>query len=358
MIKSAKATDNSIKLEWNAVSGADSYRIDRRASNQDDYKSVENNCKSLSFTDKNLKPGQKYYYRVYAKNSAGTSPRSDTYQTHTKPATPKKPSINRDSSSQLTISWDKVSGADEYKIYRRKYDKDKYEEIGTSKSTSYTDKKLSAGTQYFYRIAAVIKDEEGSEGNRKKVTIKSDESETKSHFTTGARPENNVDNDKPTNVILDWEKVKPKTKESFTYEIKRNGKTIKTGIKGTSYTDTTATPGVVYKYEIKTEGASWSTGEFYAGSKITKEIRLEPQNTTSMKISWDKPSGAPNGTQYTLFKYNNSSKKYDVHKENITSTSFTDTNLKAGETYQYYVQVRDSAGNYLTSTFGKSAKLD
>ena len=97
--------------------------------------------------------------------------------------------------------------------------------------------------------------------------------------------------------------------------------------------------------------------EFYAGSKITKEISVTPQSKTEMKISWDKPANVPSGAKYTIQKYDYAKKDYYKYAE-TNNTYYVDKNLKAGETYRYYIQVRDKDGNYLTSTFGKEAKLD
>lgn len=59
------------------------------------------------------------------------------------------------------ITWKKVSGVEKYTIYRSTSENGTYEKIGTSKTTSYTDKKASKGTTYYYKISIDYKDKDG-----------------------------------------------------------------------------------------------------------------------------------------------------------------------------------------------------
>ncbi len=374
-ITSCGATSaTSIEIKWDKVSGADKYKIVRHEVDGAKKKTITDNCTKTSYTDKKLESGHTYYYVVYAGKGKKWSDASKEWKTYTKPATPAQPEVNRETPNQLTITWKAVSGASKYKLeYHRADDvSNKWKSVpdnadyknNYTKKTSYTHKGLADGTKYNYRVIAIREGEIGQSGNKKLTQVKSDPSPIKTKFTKMSRPKNEVDNDNPSHVILSWSAVHGDKEKEYTYgyNVYRDGKKINNDIiKGTSYTDTGAGSDKVHKYEIEIMENGKSRGRngmFYAGAKITKEIRLEPQNTTSMKISWDKPAGAPNGVKYTLMKYNYSTEKYETYKENLTSTSFTDSNLNAGKSYRYYVQVRDSAGNYITSTFGKSAKLE
>lgn len=349
-ITSCGATSpTEIKLEWNKIPDVSKYKIVRTEVNSTNQKTFDN-ITDTKYTDTKLKSGTTYYYKVYAINSAGTSDASLVYKTYTKPSTPNQPKVHRDSSSQLTVSWDDISGATDYWVYRRKYNEDKSQKIATTKATSYTDTGLEAGTQYFYSIVAVRTGEIGLTDKHTTHSIKSEESPGKSHFTTGKHPSNDIDNNNPTHVILDWKDVKPKTKENFTYEIRRNGAAIKTGVNGTTYTDTTATQGEIYKYEIKTEGASWTTEEFYAAPKITDEISVTANDASSMRISWNKPRGVNDNLVYAIRRDGN-----EIGR--TTDTYYIDSGLTAGNTYTYYIQVRDKDNHYITSTYEKSAAL-
>jgi hypothetical protein len=58
-------------------------------------------------------------------------------------------------SSALHLSWNSVSEAVRYNIYRANTQTSSYGKIGESTSTSYTDEQVGSGAAYFYTIAAV-----------------------------------------------------------------------------------------------------------------------------------------------------------------------------------------------------------
>lgn len=55
-------------------------------------------------------------------------------------------------SKQAVIKWGKVSKATGYQVYRSTSKNGSYKKIATTKSASYTDKKLTGGKKYYYRI--------------------------------------------------------------------------------------------------------------------------------------------------------------------------------------------------------------
>lgn len=63
--------------------------------------------------------------------------------------------VSRSGSAAIKVSWSKVNGAAGYEVYR--YTGSKWTKIATTKSTSYTDKKVKKGTTYSYKIRAYAK---------------------------------------------------------------------------------------------------------------------------------------------------------------------------------------------------------
>lgn len=281
---------------------------------------------------------------------------------YTKPSTPEV-KVNRDSTSSLTLSWNKVSGADHYIVKYRKCKagttKPDYETLGTVKGTSYTHKNLSKGTQYCYRVIAVKEGNLGEAGAKKQKQVKSDY-KTKSGFTLFDRPKNELDND--GNVVLSWGKASGDN--TYAYRIERttasNQYTDLGRTTSLTYTDKTAPSGEICKYKITAlkSDDSYKTattiGEFYAGAKVQTKITLTPQNATTMRISWSNVKSAVN-VKYVVRKYVNNAW---VDVATTTNTYYDDKNLTAGNSYKYYVQVRDGSNNYLTSTFSASAVLE
>lgn len=355
-------SDTSVEIKWNKVSGAEKYKIVRHENSGENQKTITSDCKSTSYTDKGLKSGHTYYYVVYAGKDKKWSDASKEYKTYTKPSTPEV-KVNRDSTSSLTLSWNKVSGADHYIVKYRKCKagttKPDYETLGTVKGTSYTHKNLSKGTQYCYRVIAVKEGNLGEAGAKKQKQVKSDY-KTKSGFTLFDRPKNELDND--GNVVLSWGKASGDN--TYAYRIERTtasnqytdlGKTT-----SLTYTDKTAPAGEICKYKITAlkSDDSYKTattiGEFYAGAKVQTKITLTPQNATTMRISWSNVKSAVN-VKYVVRKYVNNAW---VDVATTTNTYYDDKNLTAGNSYKYYVQVRDGSNNYLTSTFSASTVLE
>ncbi|MBR2417961.1 MAG: fibronectin type III domain-containing protein [Clostridia bacterium] len=62
------------------------------------------------------------------------------------------------STSAIKLTWKKVTGADGYRVYQYNSKTGKYEKIKTLTGTSYTVKKLKAGTSYKFAVKAYTKD--------------------------------------------------------------------------------------------------------------------------------------------------------------------------------------------------------
>ena len=60
----------------------------------------------------------------------------------------------KSSSKNIKISWTKVDGALKYTVYRATSKNGSYKKIGTTKGGSYTDKKATVGTTYYYKVVA------------------------------------------------------------------------------------------------------------------------------------------------------------------------------------------------------------
>ena len=150
----------SIKLSWGKVSGATAYKIYRATSSGGTYKYVKATSSS-SYTDDGLSTGKKYYYKVRAyRTVSGTkvySSFSTVVSAKPVPAVPDDVKAARASFSSIKVSWSKVSGASGYEVYRAKSKSGTYSKIKTITSgstVSYTNKSLTAGKKYYYKVRA------------------------------------------------------------------------------------------------------------------------------------------------------------------------------------------------------------
>ena len=174
----AEATaEKEITVKWKLVPGATQYNIFRYNSKKKQYvyKDTTFNYdeKPDQYRDEDVCGGVTYYYKVVAVYKAnGITEVSDMSPAvnATAFATPDAPSrmtVRASGGKQLTVSWSKVTGATQYNVYRYKGADKQYHYIGTTfataaKPTEYADTGLNAGTSYYYKVVAVIKDGNGT----------------------------------------------------------------------------------------------------------------------------------------------------------------------------------------------------
>ena len=241
---------SSLKVKWNSVSGATSYRIDRRRSGDEAYSTIVSSTTSTSYTDVGLLAGEKYYYRVYALNGSVTSDRSESIGAYTQCDIPEITSAEANSTSSITIKWSYVNGASYYRIDRRKQTEDAYSTIVANHtgSRTYTDTGLVAGAKYYYRVYAV---------NDSSTSAKPD---GYGGYTQCEIPTiTSVVANSPSSITIKWNGVSG----AASYRIDRRKQaddaytTIVTGYTSKSYTDTGLEAGTKYYYRVYavTEGS-------------------------------------------------------------------------------------------------------
>ena len=181
---SAEATSSYIKVTWNSVSGATNYKVYRSTSSYGTYSYIDKTY-STSYSDYSVSEGTTYYYKVSAENSAGESSQSSyasakIASTVSKPSTPTGLSAKMTSAFTIELTWNSVSGAESYVVYRSTSSYGTYSKVGDTYSTSYTDM-VSANTTYYYKVSAKNSAGESSQSSYVSVSV-------------------DVDLDAPTNV--------------------------------------------------------------------------------------------------------------------------------------------------------------
>ncbi len=150
-----KDAENAV-LSWKAQPGATEYTVYAKTPYQSGYDYVTSTT-DTSFTQ-SVTLGAYYMYYVEAYNSTinigsgGEEPTVTVYK-H-KLGVPKVKSIKNAASRQAVITWSKVTNARKYVVYRATSKNGKYKKIATTTKTSFTDKKLKKGKNYYYKIKA------------------------------------------------------------------------------------------------------------------------------------------------------------------------------------------------------------
>jgi uncharacterized protein len=163
-----KGTSSKVKevpLEWQANPEKDInlYYIYRSTSDSDSFSSI-GEAKTSAHTDKNLKDGVTYRYRIQAKDNDGLlSDQSDVISATTKPK-PKAPENlqGKYEAGKAELSWSpsKETDISHYIVYEKVFMG--VEKIAETKTTNYSDGSIVKGKNKNYVVSAVDKD--GLEG--------------------------------------------------------------------------------------------------------------------------------------------------------------------------------------------------
>ncbi|HEX2924694.1 MAG TPA: fibronectin type III domain-containing protein, partial [Ruminiclostridium sp.] len=140
----ATATDKTITVSWDGVSGAIGYDVWVDGS-------VVNNDTATVFTHANLNPGTPHTYKVRARNAGGPGNWSSPVIKSTLPGSPDIP-VNLNAiplSSSVTITWNNVPGATGYDV------EVDGKVVNNGPNTNYIHNSLTSGTHHSYRVRSI-----------------------------------------------------------------------------------------------------------------------------------------------------------------------------------------------------------
>ena len=153
-LKTTKQTAKAITLKWNSAKNADKYLV-YRSKNGSEWTKV-GSTKNLTYTDKDLKAGAKYQYKVrgYHTASKATGKYSTVLKTGTLTSAPKITKLTSTKSKTATVTWSKVTGAKSY-IVKYTTDGKTWTTKNNVTGTSLTISKLAGGKKLQVKIYAV-----------------------------------------------------------------------------------------------------------------------------------------------------------------------------------------------------------
>ena len=150
---------NQVTLGWKKVSkaqGYDIYRSDKSNSGFEKIASISSES-TLTYTDKGVKSGNTYYYKIAATYKIKGSAGRGSYSKVTEVAVLKQGSISSitlGDNNVLNISWNSVANASGYELAGAVSEKGTYTTLQTSGATSFTHSNLVQGTTYYYKVRA------------------------------------------------------------------------------------------------------------------------------------------------------------------------------------------------------------
>lgn len=237
---------NSVSLSWKKVTGAESYSIYRATSKTGTYRKVTT-VKTNSYTDKGLTNNKTYYYKVVAnrKVNGKTVSSAQSAIVSAKPTLAKVKNLKAEVASynSIKLTWSKASEATSYYVYRATSKTGTYKKIATVSGTAYTDKKLTTGKKYYYKVVAIKK--------VGKNIFKSGDSSIIEKKPTVSKPKITLKAGTKT-ATVSWKKVSGATGYEVYRATSKKGeyKRVKTTT-STSYKNTKLTKNKTYYYKVR-----------------------------------------------------------------------------------------------------------
>lgn len=152
------STAGKLGFTWKEVSGATQYSIYRYDSDSESYKKVEVTDET-EYTAK-LTAGKSYKYKIHATAKVGSEYYSSEPAYITGVTGPKATDLTaKVTGNKIKLSWDKVSGATHYVIYKVSGDDIIKVETVDKDTLSYTIEGLKAGSTHRYKVRTLRKDD-------------------------------------------------------------------------------------------------------------------------------------------------------------------------------------------------------
>ena len=329
------ATSGKPMLTWNAVSGATSYKVYRATSQNGTY-SLLGSVTVTSYTNTGAKDGVTYYYKVTAVNDSGESAYSNIVSGQNKAVTPKPaaPVVkigNSATSGKPMLTWNAVSGATSYKVYRATSQNGTYSLLGSVTVTSYTNTGAKDGVTYYYKVTAVNDSGESAysnivSGQNKAVTPKPAALVVKiGHSATSGKP------------MLTWNAVSGAASYKVYRATAKNGAySVINTTHALTYTNTGAALGTTYYYKVEALDASGKSMGFsdVVEGKVAPVLAVGYSSVSGKpQLTW---KAVPGATEYQVYRSTQQNSGY-TKINTTTATSYVNTGAKAGTTYYYKI---------------------
>lgn len=335
------AAYEGVKISWDAVRGAEEYRIYYTTTNNADTLKLLTTVKGTSYIHKDATSGRKNYYAVEAVCGDTISTKTiDNIYFLSAPNDVKLSSTN----SYVQIKWSDILGADRYIIYRKVSGSSTW----TKLSIEIEEEKIKEGANdVIYMIA---KDTTAKAGNKYVYSVVSSDGEDYSAKNETGWTISLLKAPSIKSVAnyyggpkITWGKVSGASKYKIYRKTSSSGKWTYIGsTKSTSYVDKTAKSDKKYYYAVTTVSGSEESG--YSSAKTINYlaapvVKVANNTSTSITVSWGKVSGAK---KYYVYRKKGSAKSWTKVKT-TTSRSYTDKSVKNGTTYKYMVKAVDGS---------------
>ena len=288
-----------------------------------------------------------YFWNQYPVSATNFDPNA--------PLPPAAPTVTMtySDSGKPKLTWNAVSGATSYRVFRSESRGSGYSLLGTTTATSYTNTGAAVGKTYYYRVKAV-----NSVGTSGYSNIVSGKAKT----AAPAAPSVTAGNSSTGKPQLTWKAVSGAVKYEVYRSTRQNsGYSLLGTTTSTSYVNTGASTGTTYYYRVKAVNrngmaSAYSnivSGKAKAAAPAAPSVTAGNSSTGKPRLTWKAVSGA---VSYRIYRSESRGTGYSL-LGTTSSTSYVNTGAAAGKTYYYRVKAvnRDGmASGYSNIVSGKA----
>ncbi|MEW6617231.1 MAG: fibronectin type III domain-containing protein [Patescibacteria group bacterium] len=310
---------SQIYVSWNAVSGATSYTVAWSGGSQ--------TVTGTSYTINGLSCGTYYGIGVTANNAGGSSSESTVTGNTTVCAPSSAPTgvtATPASTTQINLSWNSVSGATGYRVWRDGVN------IQNVVGTSYSDTGLTCGTSYSYYIQAYNAGGTGPSSG----TVN-----TSTNVCLPASPSfSTVCLNGVTQPFAVWNTSSGATGYKL-YRAPAGGpQTLVYNGTSTGFLDSSLNSNTVYTYYVSAYNGSGESSQtsqsVETGNGVFNSFSVSLSGTSTANLSWTNPN--PSWSVANVVIYRNGSQIYNAGGP-TSITTYTDTGLSPNTSYEYYI---------------------
>ncbi len=256
-------------------------------------------------------------------------------------------------SGKPKLTWNAVSGATSYRVFRSESRGTGYSLLGTTTATSYTNTGAAVGKTYYYRVKAV--NSVGTSGHSNIVS-------GKAKAAAPAAPSVTAGNSSTGKPRLTWKAVSGAVSyRIYRSESRGTGYSLLGTTSSTSYVNTGAAAGKTYYYRVKAVNrdgmasgySNIVSGKAKAAAPAAPSVTIGNSSTGKPQLTWKAVSGA---VSYRIYRSESRGTGYSL-LGTTSSTSYVNTGAAAGKTYYYRVKAvnRDGmASGYSNIVSGKA----
>lgn len=189
-----------------------------------------------------------------------------------------KVSVKSRTATTVSLVINKVSSANGYRIYRASSSNNIFKYIGSTNSTTYTDKKVKSNSSYYYKIKAYKSSDSGKENSKLSKTVSVTPTLAKTSYISANGASKSV-------ISIAWSKVSGASKYNVYRSTTKNGTYSYLGqTKTNSYKNTGLASGKTYYYRIRAIKSVGNT-KYYGvySEKVAGTTTKAKTTTTSTK---------------------------------------------------------------------------